>query len=222
VLSEQSRSRVCSGHLQKALKQSLGQRLWQGRTGREAVHRGASAQLQQSNSGEWDGLVNEITSVVEDTEYVIEELEVEEKSWEEWDEVAAGVALAPVGFSYDSSYDSSCSSTGSGAVAEEMRQALASFSQDKNHRPTELPTAPVSAAAPASTEVPVVNQKVAGMEFSAGVHLIEEMENQVKQWEESESRREEAYKAWVTQQMVRTAAIHSAEHSGCEAPVGVF
>merc|ERR1712185_214322 len=102
-------------------------------------------------------------------------------------------------------------------MAEEMRQALASFTQENpnaQEKPVIAKEAPVVA--------PVVDQKVAGMEFSAGVHLIEEMENQVKQWEESESRREEAYKAWVTQQMVRTAAIHSAEHSGCEAPVGVF
>merc|ERR1711934_538439 len=58
----------------------------------------------------------------------------------------------------------------------------------------------------------------AGMEFAAGVHLIEEMENQVKQWEESESVRHMAYHSYVTQQMMRTAAMHH-KGQGCQMPI---
>ena len=39
------------------------------------------------------------------------------------------------------------------------------------------------------------------MELQSGVHLIEEMEKQVAQWEESESVRAVAYQAWVYQRM---------------------
>jgi len=42
--------------------------------------------------------------------------------------------------------------------------------------------------------------EAAALEFSAGVHLIEEMEKQVAAWEESESKREMAYKAFIISQ----------------------
>jgi len=71
------------------------------------------------------------------------------------------------------------------------------------HQCTEKKGAGPAQAAPAPV---AMEPKAAGLEFAAGVHLIEEMENQVKQWEESESSRQVAYQAWVSQQMMARAA----------------
>jgi len=157
---------------------------------------------QQSNSGEWDGLISDITSAMEEAECIEEEVEEGEQSWEE---AAMNAALAPMTFSYDSSYDSTISE-----VADEMQQALAQFEQ----APAPAPVISVEQKVPVEVEKqmkgPEKGEKAAdavtaGMEFSSGVHLIEEMENQVKQWEESEASREEAYKAFVAMQMAQAA-----------------
>lgn len=52
-----------------------------------------------------------------------------------------------------------------------------------------------------------MDKNAAALEFSAGVHLIDEMENQVKQWEEDEAAREKAYEVFVSQRMAAAAAM---------------
>merc|ERR1711939_740702 len=48
-------------------------------------------------------------------------------------------------------------------------------------------------------------EEAVGLEFAAGVHLIEEMEKQVAQWEENENTRQQAYAAFVQSQMMLRA-----------------
>jgi len=150
----------------------------------------------QSNSGDWDGLVSAITSVVESEPP--QQMEVEEDLVDEhWDETSweeAALSAAAMGFSCDSSYDSQSSMCNS--ERQEISNMMLCDKGPSQGRSVCENAAPLPA-------------KEAGLEFAAGVHLIEEMENQVKQWEESESSREVAYKAWVSQQMMR--AMHTGE-----------
>jgi len=180
---------------------------------------------EQSNSGDWEGLVNAITSAVDTKTMEVEE-DLVEPSWEEtsWEEAALSGAL--MGFSCDSSYDSQSSMcTGEHSEVTQALEGRTEGSQNLIHVKTEpgklhlegicesAAVVPVIAQNPRSQQTQIaqaLNQKeTAGLEFAAGVHLIEEMENQVKQWEESESVRHMAYHSFVTSQMMRTAALHN-------------
>jgi len=160
---------------------------------------------EQSNSGDWDGLISAITSV---TLEVAEEVEVEEdldeeRSWEEknWD---AAMSAAAMGFSCDSSYDSQSSMCGADRMPDlDMNQL--------NLGPACTEALEKQQPMPCESKAPL-EPKTAGLEFAAGVHLIEEMENQVKQWEETESTRQVAYNAWVHQQMMQRAAMHAGDN----------
>jgi len=193
---------------------------------------------QQSNSGDWDGIVSDITSVMqgEDVATVEENIEIDEKSWAErsWEEAAVVATIAPMGFGakyeYDSAYESSTASLagemeeyGSATVtwptgcvladgpgsADAIRYVAAAGEQVpcETHRKTDMAGDVAEATAGVDRRSCDVDKNAAGLEFSAGVHLIDEMENQVKQWEEDESMREKAYSVWVSQQMARAVTI---------------
>lgn len=161
---------------------------------------------QQSNSGDWDGLVNAITSVMDGETMEVEE-DLAEQSWEEtsWEEAALSAAV--MGFSCDSSYDSQ-SSMCTGENQQEMNRLLDVRQKESQacDRQGILPgRGELHMDKLTSHKEVAIQKESAGLEFAAGVHLIEEMENQVKQWEESESVRQVAYQSWVAQQMMRTA-----------------
>lgn len=192
------------------------------------------AKTQQSNSGDWDGLVTAITTTVtkprEEVEEVDDDLVApwEETSWED-----AQFNAAVLGFTnpanYDSSYDSQ-SSYGSDRMAEEMANlALPESIMPPTARPDKVPVSAVAKPAPVgssavvgtSPAIPALDQpptpsepnksrttteEAVGLEFAAGVHLIEEMEKQVAQWEETETSRQQAYTAFVQSQMMLRAA----------------
>merc|ERR1711959_784792 len=89
-----------------------------------AVVRGAAPQ--QSNSGDWDRIVNDIACAVEHAEaaQVEEEIEVvsmDEKTWEErsWEEAAVLATIAPMGFGAKYEYDSSYSESSTASLAED-------------------------------------------------------------------------------------------------------
>jgi len=167
-----------------------------------------------SNSGEWDGLVNDIASAMDGVHIVEEELELGEFE-QSWDEGAFSSLGAPaICCVYDSSYDSSVCD----GAADEIQKALSELSCEAAQG---APTPVLVETVPAPS---VMDQKAAGMEFSSGVHLIDEMENQVREWEETEAKREEAYKAFVESQMSQQLNQTAVQTKGVihGAPVRVF
>ena len=111
---------------------------------------------------------------------------------------------------YDSSYDSQSSQCGgeAEAFAKALEQAFVMPASSIPAPPKVHPMEPESAEPREGQPMPLEPEQ-AGLEFASGVHLIEEMENQVKQWEESEGTREVAYNAWVQQQMMRAVSMGS-------------
>merc|ERR1711939_456099 len=229
-----------------------------------AVVRGAAPQ--QSNSGDWDRIVNDIACAVEHAEdaslLVEEEIDIvsmDEKTWEErsWEEAAVLATIAPMGFGakyeYDSSYSESSTasvaslceslaedpldlgkpawtvgsvgsegSSSDGSIHEHMAMRGAGVGEQNPAAPCEGSRAGgVESAAVLHERLsqgvggcdidthkpPEVDKNAAALEFSAGVHLIDEMENQVKQWEEDEAAREKAYEVFVSQRMAAAAAM---------------
>jgi len=167
-----------------------------------------------SGSGDWETLQRSISHIVEETADMVEdeaqicadcETGVGENSWS-WEEAQAHAAFG--GFNsaanYDSSYDSSssmCGEQGQG-FAEAMEQAFVQKAEGEAEKGG-LP----GMKGEATREV-----GPAGLEFASGVHLIEEMENQVKQWEETELSRDVAYNSWVQHNMMRAANMGGAMH----------
>lgn len=174
---------------------------------------------QQSNSGDWDGIVTDIVLAVEACEVeeeVEEDLDSDERSCEErsWEESEVAAAFAPFHFTAKYDYDSSYDSTSSLNSTHEFEDATMAV--------IELPTSVWDADAKSREEgaascregptsgvhevdassAAEADAATAGLEFSAGVHLIDEMENQVKQWEEHEAMRENAYHSWVARSLV--------------------
>jgi len=168
-----------------------------------------------------------ITSITQ-TEETAEEVDDEITSWEEtsWEDAQFNAAV--LGFTpanYDSSYDSQSSMCASDRIAEEMASlslpdAIVARSDAIVARPeirpavvpacgpigvTAAPTASVSKVEESPVKTKTTTQEAVGLEFAAGVHLIEEMENQVMQWEESEDSRQQAYEAFVQSQMLLRA-----------------
>jgi len=182
-----------------------------------------ASRAQQSNSGDWDGLVTDIVNAVEAAEVqseeeVEEDLDSDERSCEakSWEESEVAAAFAPFHFTakfdYDSSYDST-SSLNSTAEFEAAAMAVmelppsvwdVQMGEEGEAVRVDVP----SSAHELDASAAEADASTAGLEFSAGVHLIDEMENQVKQWEEHEAMRESAYHSWVSQQIANTAATH--------------
>ena len=94
------------------------------------------------------------------------------------------------------------------AFAKALEQAFVMPASSIPAPPKVHPMEPESAEPREGQPMPLEPEQ-AGLEFASGVHLIEEMENQVKQWEESEGTREVAYNAWVQQQMMRAVSMGS-------------
>lgn len=182
-------------------------------------------QGQQSNSGDWDGLVSDIVNAAEtvDAEEVEEWIDFEEKSCEarSWQEAEVVAAFAPFHFAQniecDSSYDSTMSTT-DGEFEDAMWSVKRTMAEIEQQSAAKACGVHELDASKADT-----SESIAGLEFSAGVHLIDEMEHQVKQWEEHENMRESAYHAWVAQRMQipRTSGKERALN-GEDCPFGVF
>lgn len=186
------------------------------------------SKTQHSNSGDWDGLVTAITTTVTKPREEAEEVDDDMASWEEtsWEDAQFNAAM--LGFSnpanYDSSYDSQ-SSYGSDRMAEEManlalpESIMPAAIQDKVPigvvaQPALVGSGAVGGNTPAGptpsqpstpSKIKTTTEEAVGLEFAAGVHLIEEMEKQVAQWEETETSRQQAYTAFVQSQMMLRA-----------------
>jgi len=187
------------------------------------------SKVQQSNSGDWDGLVHDISAAVirrrgegcstegsseddedeeEEDEDEIQEMD-EERSWDEAVATAAIMPLVPqngvrgVPFSQDSGIAGQLCVAGAPGALRGFDMDLSDLSSSSGSlfSETEPPTSR-GISPPNRPATTPAEHGSAGLEFSAGVHLISEMEEQVREWEASEAAREEAYKSWVNAQMM--------------------
>jgi len=175
-----------------------------------------------SGSGDWGDIQHSLSGILEeDTSglMVDEELGIgeESSSWE--GESAMNSFRFDAAANYDSSYDSQSSMCGSEAeaFAQALEQAFvlpacAIPAPPKVHPMQAEPRDtgqqfPGGHGSPPSHHPMPLEPHQAGLEFASGVHLIDEMEDQVKQWEETENSREVAYNAWVQQQMMRAVNL---------------